>query len=123
MSFDSQLKGFGLKCEVRTHEDFVGITDEVQRSATKGSEITGAPGVPVQSGYLLTSYIPRFLSRWSWLTETDAPYAKSIEDGISYANGGTPMTLRSPVGGFHSAKITVAGFQKIVDTVNKRNQK
>ncbi len=123
MSFDGDLKRFGLKCEVRTHEDFVGVTTEVHRSLVEGSEITGAPGQPVDEGILKGSFIPRFLSPWSWVDETNLEYAPSIEDGLSYANGGTPMTLRSPVGGFHSAKLTVAGFQKIVETVNKRNQK
>jgi hypothetical protein len=121
--FAGDLKKFSLKCEVTVLDDFVDVTNEVQRSATKGSEITGAPGVPVQSGFLLSSYIPRFLSKWSWVTETNAPYAKSIEDGASYAHGGTPLTLRSPVGGFHSVALTIAGFQRIVDTVIKRNAK
>ena len=123
--FAGDLKRFGLKCEVRTQEDFVEIASEVQRSVVEGSELTGAPGQPVQSGKLKASWIPRFLSPLSWVTEVgpDTPYAKSIEDGLSYAHGGTPMTLRSPVGGFHSVALTVAGFQKIVDSVGKRNQK
>jgi hypothetical protein len=124
VTFNEDLKRFSLKVEARTQEDFVDITTEVQRSLVEGSpDITGSAGQPVESGYLKSSFVGRFLSPLSWIIETDAPYAQSIEDGISYAHGGTPMTLRSPVGGFHSAKLTVAGFQKIVDTVNKRNQK
>jgi hypothetical protein len=123
VTFSGDLKKFSLKVEARTQEDFVDITTEVQRSLVEGSEITGAPGQPVDTGNLKSSFVSRFLSPLSWTVETNVEYAQSIEDGISYAHGGIPMTLRSPVGGFHSGKQTVAGFQKIVEVVNKRNQK
>jgi hypothetical protein len=120
--FAGDLKKFSLKCEATTKQDFVDITTEVQRSLVEGSELTGAPGQPVATGFLKSSFVSRFLSPLSWIIETNAPYAKSIEDGVSYAHGGTPLTLRSPVGGFYSAAKTVHGFKSIVETVVKRNQ-
>jgi hypothetical protein len=122
LTFSEDLKRFSLKCEAKTQENFVDITTEVQRSVVEGSEITGAPGQPVDTGALKSSWVGRFVNPLSWTLETNTVYAKSIEDGISYSHGGTPMTLRSPVGGFGSVAATVAGFQRVVDTVVKRNQ-
>lgn len=122
MSFSDDLKRFTLKVETKTREDFVDVTTEVQRAVVEGSEIPGSPGQPVQTGNLKSSWVGRFVNPLLWTLETNVVYAKSIEDGISYAHGGTPMTLRSPVGGFHSVALTVAGFQKIVETVVQRNK-
>jgi hypothetical protein len=122
VTFSEDLKKFSLRCEAKTQENFVEITTEVQRAVVEGSEIVGSAGQPVDTGNLKSSWIGRFVNPLSWTLETNVVYAKSIEDGISYANGGTPMQLRSPVGGFHSVKNTVANFGKIVESVVKRNQ-
>jgi hypothetical protein len=90
---------------------FVGTTTEVQRSIVEGSEITGAPGQPVDTGALKASWIPEFVSESEWQTTTNLDYAPIIEDNLRGA------TLRSPVGGFHSVKRTVAGFPRIVEHV------
>ena len=110
------------------HDHFVGCVEEAHRSVQEGSEITGAPGQPVGQygpgyhpgkvgGYLKASWQKVFVSRDSAIIGTNAPYAESIEDGLSYSHGGTPMTLRSTVGGFHSVALTVAGMGKIRDFV------
>jgi hypothetical protein len=122
VTFSEDLKKFSLRCEAKTQENFVEITTEVQRAVVEGSEIVGSAGQPVDTGNLKSSWVGRFVNPLSWTLETNVVYAKSIEDGISYSRGGTPMQLRSPVGGFHSVKNTVANFGKIVDTVVKRNQ-
>jgi hypothetical protein len=130
-SFTVQLNAFKVKTERQLGDVFAGVTQECDKSVRTGSEITGSPGQPVgqygpgyhagkKGGFLRSSWIGRPLSRWSWVFETNAPYAESIEDGVSYAHGGTPMTLRSSVGGWHSVALTVAGFQRIVDVVTSR---
>jgi hypothetical protein len=39
---------------------------------------------------------------------------------VSYAHGGVRLTLRSQVGGFHSLKLTVASWDRIVRDANRR---
>lgn len=107
---------------------FVEMAQEAHRSCQTGSELTGAPGQPVQTGNLrssiqlvLDSASSATLSRATKATiGTNLKYAPSIEDGVSYSHGGTPMTLRSPVGGFYSFRLTIAGFGKIKDAVVAR---
>jgi hypothetical protein len=96
---------------------FTMCAQEAHRSVQEGSEITGAPGQPVDTGALRSSVQLVFESKDRAVIGTNLDYALSIEDGLSYAHGGTPMTLRSEVGGFHSFKLTEAGMPKIVTTV------
>jgi hypothetical protein len=116
MSNWTGLKEFAEKVQRRQRDIFVKCAQEVQRSVQEGSEITSAPGQPVQFGNLKGSWIPEFTGRWTWQTMTNAEYARGIEDGMG-PNG--PLTLRSPVGGFHSVKLTRNGWEKIVKKVNK----
>lgn len=111
MSFAADLQKFTEKVERRTHDAFVRTTQEVHRSVVEGSELTGAPGQPVDTGNLKSSWRPKFLTRWLWQTTTKVEYAPIIEDNLRGA------TLRSEVGGFHSVALTRAGFQNIVDAV------
>lgn len=120
MTFSGDLKRFQDKVEFRTHEVFVETASEAHKSIQSGSEITGAPGQPVDTGNLKGSWILSFPSRTLAEISTNVVYAPSIEDGVSYAHGGTPMTLRSSVGGFHSLKHTRAGIERIVEAVTKR---
>ena len=96
---------------------FTQVAQEAQRSIVEGSEITGAPGQPVDTGHLKGSWQLVFDSPNTAIIGTNVVYAESIEDGLSSAHGGTPMTLRSTTGGFHSVALTVAGFNRIVDVV------
>ena len=131
MTFSQDIKRFTDKVEFRTHEVFTETASEVHLSITKGSPITGSKGQPVgqygpgyhegkRGGNLLTSWILSFPSKTLARIETNAEYAESIEDGVSYAHGGKPMQLRSTVGGFHSLKLTRAAIQKVVDAVTVR---
>lgn len=123
MSFRSDLERHKRNTRARLRQTFVAATEEVQRSIVEGSAITGAPGQPVGQyahkvgGALKGSWIPRFLGPWVWRTTTRLDYAPSIEDGVSYAHGGSRMTLRSSVGGFHSVKMTRTGWPSIVAKV------
>jgi hypothetical protein len=90
-------------------------TEEVQRSVVLGSAITGAPGQPVDTGNLKASWIGEFESATAWALTTKTEYAPFIENG---ENAYGPFTLRSEVGGFHSVKLTRAGWGRIVDAAN-----
>jgi hypothetical protein len=122
MSFERQIDAFRLKLDARTKRVFTDSCEQVERSLVEGSEITGAPGQPVDTGFLRAeAFKSDFTSKTTWEVTTNAVYAPSIEDGISYAHGGVPLTLRSAVGGFHSAKLTRNGWQRIVDHVAQEN--
>jgi hypothetical protein len=110
MTFSQDLARFAEKVEKRQRALFVRATLEVQRSVVEGSEITTAPGQPVDTGALKGSWQPEYLTDWTWQTTTNLVYAPIIEEGQN-------MTLRSEVGGFHSVKLTRGGWQRIVDVV------
>jgi len=118
MSFTGDLQAFQRLFEQRERDNFVDCATEVQRSMTEGSEITGAPGQPVDEGFLIGSWIPEFLSDRVWQTTTNAEYAPGIEDGVGPHGA---ITLRSAVGGFHSRKLTIAGWFRIVEVVGARH--
>jgi hypothetical protein len=91
-----------------------GLVDRVFGSIVEGSPLTGAPGQPVDTGFLKGSWHQVPETPLTTRIETDAPYAQGIEDGINLKTGG-PIQLRAPTGGFHSVKLTAAGWQHLVD--------
>ena len=105
--FEAAVQAFEVLVDDRLRRTVNECVVEVQRSVVEGSEITGAPGQPVDTGFLKSSWIARFLEAWRWTTTTAAAYAKHIEEAVG-------LTLRSEVGGFHSVKLTIAGWQRIV---------
>lgn len=109
MSFASQIQAFTLKADKLVQKAFVDSVGEVQRSVVEGSEITGAPGQPVDTGFLKNSFIGEFTSATEWQITTNTEYAPFIEDKQG--------AFVSPTGGAHSVKLTRAGWQKIVDKV------
>lgn len=109
-AFEAQIQAFEAKVDDRLRRVFNGCAIELQRSVVEGSEITGAPGQPVDTGYLKSSWIGQFTDSWRWLLTTGASYAKHIEEAVG-------LHLRSEVGGFHSISLTRGGWQKIVDAV------
>lgn len=101
---------------------FVNAASHALVSIQSGSPVTGAPGQPVGQygpgynqgsvgGTLKASWQLEFDSPTSARISTNIVYARGIEDGVG-PHG--PITLRSTVGGFHSVKLTVAGFSKIL---------
>jgi hypothetical protein len=112
--FGDDLTKFSVKTGRLTNDVFVGCTEEVHRSIVEGSEITGAPGQPVDTGALRASWTPQFLDKDTWQDTTNVEYAPIIEDTVRGA------TLRSAVGGFHSVRYTRVGFPKIVEVVIRR---
>lgn len=117
MSFADDLHRFSLTTEDRLNGVFVGVASEVQRSVVEGSELTGAPGQPVDTGNLRTSWHLDFADEATAEISTNVEYAPAIEDGVG-PHG--PMTLRSAVGGFHSVAQTVNNFDKIVESERRK---
>jgi len=116
MSFSRDLDAFMRRVEIRLRDVYTGVAEEVHRSVVEGSEITGAPGQPVDTSYLRNSWQLAIGPREAVIS-TNVDYAPGIEDGVG-PNG--PIQLRSPVGGFHSVKLTRAGFPRIVDHVVRK---
>jgi len=115
--FSDELRHFAVKLQTRNREIFAGVVDESFRSIVEGSELTGAPGQPVDTGILKASW-QRFPEGDNSVTiATNVEYAPYIEDG---ANSRGPFQLRSAVGGFHSLAQTVAGSDRIVEAVAAR---
>jgi hypothetical protein len=112
MSFPGQLHHFSLLCQTRNHDTFVRSVELTHQSVQIGSPITAAPGQPVDTGNLRASWQVQYHSESEAEISTNVAYAPPIEDGVGKYG---PLKLRSAVGGFHSVKLTVAGFPRIVD--------
>lgn len=116
MGFGDDLKLFAENLDNRLREVFTESTVEVHRSVVEGSEVTGAPGQPVDTGALRASWTPELLSELLWQDSTYLDYAEPIEEGVGpYGQ----LTLRSAVGGFHSVALTRGGWQRIVEYVRE----
>lgn len=119
-AFAAALARWNVATYRRVQDAFVFSTEEVERSVKFGSELTGAPGQPVQTGNLLSSWQGAYEGPTLWaLTTTGRSasgepvgYAEHIENG---GNARGPFTLRSQVGGFHSVKLTAASWDRIVE--------
>jgi hypothetical protein len=105
------------KAEKRFRDVFIGCTELLRDSVIDGSPVTGAPGQPKQTGTLRLSWQPAWMGPLIWEFTTKLEYAKPIEDGVGPYG---PLTLRSEVGGFHSVKLTRAGWPRIVENVTQR---
>lgn len=114
MGFRDDVNRFGDKTARRVRAIHTQSVFTAHRSITLGSPLTGAPGQPVDTGRLRNSWQISILAPGDSRISTRVKYARSIEDGVSYAHGGVRLTLRSQVGGFHSLKMTVANWDKIV---------
>jgi hypothetical protein len=106
MSFAEDIRRFTNRVETKTQAMFVGTATEALRSIQEGSEITGAPGQPVDTGNLRSSWNLSFESPTVALIATNTKYAPYVEDnvrGVTFKNHGP-----------HSVKLTIAGLPKIV---------
>jgi hypothetical protein len=127
MAFKDDLDRFAKKLDGRVKDVFVGATIEVHKSIVEGSPVTSAPGQPVDTGFLWTSWIPEHTSPSTWQTTTNVSYAPAIEDGIRGAYdpkgvdrppGFEPLGI-SQEGGSGSVRLTRGGWQNIVDHVRR----
>lgn len=112
MSFRDDCRRFGLEVDAVDAEIFANVVSAVHESIVDGSPVTGAPGQPVDTGTLRDSWTPEFLSATEARVSTNVEYAPHVEDnvrGVEFKNHGP-----------HSVKLTVAGFDRLVDDVAAR---
>lgn len=121
--FEKQIRAFGALTRRRALDVVVIAGLEVTRSVVEGSELTGAPGQPVDTGELRKSWIFEPRVDGSSLT-TNLVYAPYIEAGSNSRGSFAPpptgtrtrngRLVSSQVGGFHSVKLTRAGWPRIL---------
>lgn len=117
MSFRTDVAAFAAHTERRAQALHARTVELARASIVEGSVLTGAPGQPVAEGAPPGSQVLR--ESWRVVVQgplttsivTDVPYAPDVEDGT---RNGRPMVLRSKRGGWHSLKLTVAGWSRIV---------
>lgn len=144
-SFSASLQAFKGMILSRQREVFVGTLGELHHSIVDGSPLTGAPGQPVDTSDLRTSWQEEYPEEWVGRTVTNVAYALAVEEGVQEAHtrrahdrraytrsdgvevrattvreAEVPrreIVFRSAVGGAHSVKLTRAGFRRVVDAV------
>ena len=122
MTFETDIARFVVKTFVKQKLIFFTVANELQGSIKEGSKVTGAPGQPVAQvggGELKNSWQLEFLDLFLATTTTPIIYARAIEEGMNPRTG-DQLTLRSEVGGFHSVKLTRAGYQKLVNKIARQ---
>lgn len=122
--FKGQLKSFVLLVRERQKDVFHDACAMAGESIQNGSPITGAPGQPVQTSELLNSWQIAIESDTQARIWTNSIYATAIEDGMSkwLTRKNVPLTLRSSRGGWHSVKLTVSGWPRILAAANAKRQ-
>lgn len=110
MSFSEDVRRFVVKVQAQERRVFVGVVQAVYNSIVFGSPITGAPGQPVDTGFLRASWQVLWGADYAEVV-TNCAYAEPIEEGMGRFG---PLTLRSQVGGWHSVKLTRLGFERLV---------
>ncbi len=122
MTFQTDIARFVVKTFVKQKLIFFTTANELQNSIKEGSRVTGSPGQPVailNGGELKNSWQLEFLDLFLATTTTPIIYARGIEEGMDPRTG-NQLTLRSEVGGFHSVKLTRAGYQKLVNQIARK---
>lgn len=113
--FSASIHNFVTKVQVANQRVFLGVATEALRSIVEGSELTGAPGQPVDTGNLRASWQLTFPSPTSAQISTNVEYAPIIEDNLR----GAKFRNHGP----NSVKLTRAGLPRIVETVAAREAK
>lgn len=116
MTFQGDIARFVGKTIIKQKFIFLHVANGMHNSVVKGSKVTGSPGQPVAQkfgGTLKNSWQLAFLDLFLASTTTPIIYARAIEEQVDLRTG-KQLQLRSEVGGFHSVKLTRAGYQKLV---------
>jgi hypothetical protein len=103
--------------EAMARDVFAAVVLEAHRSIQTGSELTGSPGQPVDTGALLRSWMIEFEGPEFAAITSNMEYAQMIEDGLGKYG---PITIRSAVGGSHSLELTALGIPRIIEVVTQR---
>ena len=114
MTFSDDLLRFVTTVRDNNRAVYVGVATGAHESITVGSPITGAPGQPVDTGNLRSSFTLDIGVDEATIS-TNVAYAPLIEEGI--AASGKPISFKSAVGGAHSVKQTIAGANALQEHV------
>lgn len=110
---------FTVKAENRRRAVFVALATKMHESITVGSPLTGSPGQPVDSGFLLGSWDVTIAKDHASI-HTNVSYAPAVEynDPAAYdprgedrpdlPTGQSTPAISSRVGGPHSVALTIA---------------
>jgi hypothetical protein len=127
MSLNEGVERFQATVLRRAKDVLQRSAEMVKESITEGSSITGAPGQPVDTGFLRGSWDLLFPSEYERLVVTNTSYAPAIEedDRAAFDPRGEDRPKRketderphavSEVGGPHSVKLTRASWDRVVD--------
>jgi len=109
MSFASDVAAHQARLRERFAALEMAVVDHVEMSIKVGCSVTGAPGQPVDTGALLSSY----------QREEVAPHVTEIASTLVYApvieTNERGAVFKSAVGGAHSIAMTRVGFPALVD--------
>lgn len=134
MTFSADLRKFAVKVERTTRLTFANTATKIHESITEGSPITGAPGQPVDTGFLRNSWQLDIKPTHATVS-TNVAYAPVIEHNLRTAYdpkgainrygvtggrigpalpyGSGRRGVKSAVGGNHSVKMTVAAADRL----------
>lgn len=107
--FSVWLKDVVLDVHAREEACFLNIIDHVEMSVLVGSDVSGAPGQPIDTGELINSWSKYVAVQQRYARfQSSAAHAEIIETNARGAR------LRSKVGGFHSVAITQSAMNRII---------
>ncbi len=106
MTWESDIERHIMHQNRQVKRAFAAVAGAMHESVVDGSQITTAPGQPVRTGNLRSSWNLGFPASFVAETLTNVDYAQDIEE--------LDTPLRSTVGGHHSVKLTRANFGKLV---------
>lgn len=127
MTFAADLQRFQVLVAKRSTELMLNLVPALHKSITDGSSLTGAPGQPVDTGFLRSSWQYEFGPGFTTATiGTNVAYAPAIEYGTrskydpsgvrnerKSPDGGSRRAIKSTVGGIGSVRMTVANADRV----------
>lgn len=119
MSAEDEMRREFVRLEAMSMEFFVAVAIEAHHGIQFGSEITGAPGQPVDLDHLRPSWQLSFPTPTLAAIDTNVAYAEAVEDGVG-PHGPVVYGAKNGIGGSHSVALTEAGMPRIVAVVTER---
>lgn len=140
MTFAADLKRFTVTVETRSRDVVFNMTQAVKDSIVEGDTATGAPGQPVDTGFLKASWQSEVAPDGrTGFVGTNVAYAPVIETGLRSAydsrgvvgrygvtggrigpalpSGASRRPIKSTVGGKGSVRLTVANADRLLARV------
>lgn len=129
MSAADEVAQFAAQLEGRLQDLVTETTGDLHESITTGDPLTGSPGQPIDTGFLINSWTTELPESFVGQVTTNVAYATAIEEGEREAYDpegvdrpedftgirGDRPAVKSTVGGNHSVKMTRLAWQRIVD--------